>query len=487
MTKKYFEQDLVNESEVEDKVITVGSKKKSGFFIFMLVALLAGVVYYFYIGSSNKNETPSDIHIEVSTNDTEKLREQSEKVPEEKGNTLEFDSERIRPVPSLPPLVLPKIIPEVQLPEIKQQKEEKLQILPPSSSYNPKIDITLPSSSSSNVIGGGGYPKERRGTSMLTMSGTSNEKSSLENEVISLAKTPAQKNIATKIGKTGSMIIQGKIIDAVLETAISTDLTGTLRAVVSRDVYAEASDTVLIPRGSRLIGESSFQPEKTKTRVNITWKRVILPNGIDVIISSPATDELGRIGVRGIVDNKIVSSLFSSVLIAGVSMSAAYVAQKTSNAIDTSLSLISMARSITSGEIDFSPLKDILNPGNNKDLNKKKWKLGAGAVEKIQNASDDNDLLRIIRKEIGNVLGNDTSVGSISLADVKQLLKKTQGKGKSMYESTAEKAINDFSKDVRDIIERYTDKKPTIYVDQGTAIKVFVSQDIVFPKQAIYQ
>ncbi len=38
---------------------------------------------------------------------------------------------------------------------------------------------------------------------------------------------------------------------------------------------------------------------------------------------------------------------------------------------------------------------------------------------------------------------------------------------------------------MRDVVGRYTDKKPTIYVDQGTALKVFVNQDIVFPPQAI--
>lgn len=38
---------------------------------------------------------------------------------------------------------------------------------------------------------------------------------------------------------------------------------------------------------------------------------------------------------------------------------------------------------------------------------------------------------------------------------------------------------------MRDIVDRSVDKKPTIYVDQGTALKVFVNQDVVFPPQAI--
>jgi type IV secretory pathway VirB10-like protein len=40
-------------------------------------------------------------------------------------------------------------------------------------------------------------------------------------------------------------------IDAVLETAINSDLQGMLHAVVSSDVYAETGNAVLIPKGSK--------------------------------------------------------------------------------------------------------------------------------------------------------------------------------------------------------------------------------------------
>lgn len=36
------------------------------------------------------------------------------------------------------------------------------------------------------------------------------------------------------------------------------------------------------------------------------------------------------------------------------------------------------------------------------------------------------------------------------------------------------------------LIKKYVDtSKPTIYVDQGTVMKVFVNQDIVFPREAV--
>lgn len=51
----------------------------------------------------------------------------------------------------------------------------------------------------------------------------------------------------------------------------------------------------------------------------------ILTHGIDIAISSPGTDELGRAGITGIVDNKIANELFSSIMLADVSMASNFI------------------------------------------------------------------------------------------------------------------------------------------------------------------
>ena len=55
---------------------------------------------------------------------------------------------------------------------------------------------------------------------------------------VTMSKSSAAQVSATYVGaRLDTMILQGKIIYAVLETAINTDLPGILRAVISRDVY----------------------------------------------------------------------------------------------------------------------------------------------------------------------------------------------------------------------------------------------------------
>jgi type IV secretory pathway VirB10-like protein len=115
---------------------------------------------------------------------------------------------------------------------------------------------------------------------------------------------------------------QGTIIPGVLETAIDSDLPGFTRAIVSRDVLSFDGRAVLIPRSSRLIGQYKSAVALGQTRAFIIWTRVIRPDGVSIQIASPGTDELGRGGLDGKVDNhffrRFSGSILLSVLNAGV-------------------------------------------------------------------------------------------------------------------------------------------------------------------------
>lgn len=115
---------------------------------------------------------------------------------------------------------------------------------------------------------------------------------------------------------------QGTIISGVLETAINSDLPGFTRAVVSRDVLSFDGKAVVIPRGSRLIGQYKSAVALGQTRAFIIWTRVIRPDGVSVQIGSPGTDELGEGGLAGEVNRhffrRFSGSILLSVLNAGV-------------------------------------------------------------------------------------------------------------------------------------------------------------------------
>jgi type IV secretion system protein VirB10 len=111
---------------------------------------------------------------------------------------------------------------------------------------------------------------------------------------------------------------QGALIAAVLETAINSDLPGFVRAVVSRDVLSFDGTKVLIPRGSRLIGQYRSEVAIGQSRAFVVWTRLLRPDGVSVQLASPATDTLGRAGLGGKVDRHYLQRYGPSLLLTAV-------------------------------------------------------------------------------------------------------------------------------------------------------------------------
>jgi type IV secretion system protein VirB10 len=120
---------------------------------------------------------------------------------------------------------------------------------------------------------------------------------------------------ATPMADPQAMIAQGVVIPAVLETAMNSDLPGFARAVVSRDVRSFDGSRVLIPRGSRAIGQYRSAVAQGQSRVFVIWTRLQRPDGATIQIASPATDPLGRAGLEGQVDRHFFQQFGGSILL----------------------------------------------------------------------------------------------------------------------------------------------------------------------------
>ncbi|MCE2688063.1 MAG: hypothetical protein LW595_05935 [Rickettsiales bacterium] len=125
---------------------------------------------------------------------------------------------------------------------------------------------------------------------------------------------------ATLVTDRKYAIIQGKMLSAVLETAINSEIPGSVRGIVSRDIYGESGSEVLIPKGSRLFGSYSSKITRGQARIDISWNRLIRTDGVDLSISFNASDQFGRAGIAGEVDNRygnaIINSLLTSTFVA---------------------------------------------------------------------------------------------------------------------------------------------------------------------------
>ena len=92
----------------------------------------------------------------------------------------------------------------------------------------------------------------------------------------------------------------GAIVPAALITGIRSDLPGQITAQVTENVYDSPTGRVLlIPQGSRLIGEYDAQVSAGQTRLLLAWDRLILPGGRSILLDrQPGADASGYAGLE---------------------------------------------------------------------------------------------------------------------------------------------------------------------------------------------
>ena len=160
---------------------------------------------------------------------------------------------------------------------------------PPRTSADPVlvVDVTTSDPSGSGPGGDSGTPGAAAGASGGGAAGA----------------TGAGRARATVMRNRSTTVPQGTLIPAVLESALDSTRPGPARALVTRDVRGFDGKNVLIPRGSRLIGEYKADLQPGQNRALVIWTRLVRPDGATIALASPAADPLGRVGIKGKVNS----------------------------------------------------------------------------------------------------------------------------------------------------------------------------------------
>lgn len=132
-----------------------------------------------------------------------------------------------------------------------------------------------------------------------------------------------EKVSASQESNTDWKIFQGKTIPAVLDTAINSDLPAMIRASISEDVYGETGRQILLPKGTRLIGQYNSAIQMGQVRVFVIWTRAITPDQVSIALGSSGIDTLGRAGMSGEVDNHFWDIFGTSILLSVMAVGAA--------------------------------------------------------------------------------------------------------------------------------------------------------------------
>ena len=162
------------------------------------------------------------------------------------------------------------------------------------------------------------------------------------------------KNISSWRVDMSEMILEDKPIPAVLARSVyaGEDFSANIpiTAIVERNVYAEEGRNIIIPAGSRVIGElgdegASGGNSGGAVKIGIKWKRLIRPDGSQFIFNAVTADAQGRAGAIGYLDEQLLKRYSMPLLTSMLQNATAYVMASGTGSKNTDTSSTQDARS----------------------------------------------------------------------------------------------------------------------------------------------
>ena len=104
-------------------------------------------------------------------------------------------------------------------------------------------------------------------------------------------------------GKT-YVLFEGTILETVLVNRLEGQFSGPIECLLSTDVYSNDRQHLLIPAGSKLLGETKKVEAFGQTRLAVAFHRILMPDGYSVSLDGfKGLNQIGDTGLRDQVNN----------------------------------------------------------------------------------------------------------------------------------------------------------------------------------------
>jgi type IV secretory pathway VirB10-like protein len=120
------------------------------------------------------------------------------------------------------------------------------------------------------------------------------------------AKNPAAVSAAPANAAAGKtyVLFEGTILETVLINRLDGGFTGPVECLLSTDVYSNDRQHLLIPGGSKLLGETRKVDTFGQTRLAVVFHRALMPDGYSVNLDQfKGLNQIGDTGLRDQVNN----------------------------------------------------------------------------------------------------------------------------------------------------------------------------------------
>ncbi len=136
-------------------------------------------------------------------------------------------------------------------------------------------------------------------------------------ETKSLAAAPARAPAAAT-GKT-YVLFEGTVLETVLINRLDGQMAGPVECLLSNDVYSHDRQRLLIPAGSKLLGETRKVESLGQSRLAVSFHRLLMPDGYSVSLDHfHGLNQIGDAGLRDQVNNHYLRIFGASLAIGAI-------------------------------------------------------------------------------------------------------------------------------------------------------------------------
>jgi type IV secretory pathway VirB10-like protein len=139
-----------------------------------------------------------------------------------------------------------------------------------------------------------------------------------DSAAVSDRKEETKSLAAAATGKT-YVLFEGTVLETVSINRLDGQMTGPIACLLSNDVYSHDRQHLLIPAGSKLLGETRKVESLGQSRLAVSFHRLLMPDGYSVSLDHfQGLNQIGDAGLRDQVNNHYLRIFGASLAIGAI-------------------------------------------------------------------------------------------------------------------------------------------------------------------------
>jgi type IV secretory pathway VirB10-like protein len=133
------------------------------------------------------------------------------------------------------------------------------------------------------------------------------------------AKAAANPDLLDAATGKSHVLFEGTVLETVLLNRLSGDFNGPVECLVTNDIYSHDRQHLLIPSGTKVLGEAKRVEAFGQTRLAVAFHRLIMPDGYSVSLDQfKGMNQIGDTGLRDKVNNHYFKIFGASLAVGAI-------------------------------------------------------------------------------------------------------------------------------------------------------------------------